>query len=125
MGKFVPYVQLPEYAGFALVKVRRMAATNGKASADGFAVDIRALRRSAGLSQQRVAELAGCSLAAVALFERGYSPDTSVVLPRIIAALREDAGRDTEPLRTNAEPGSANPSSAENRPVETAAYGTG
>jgi hypothetical protein len=48
------------------------------------------MRRGAGLSQQRVAELAHCSLAAVALFEKGYRPAESSVLPRIIAAIHDE-----------------------------------
>jgi transcriptional regulator with XRE-family HTH domain len=62
--------------------------------------DIRALRRSVGLSQQRLAEMVGCSLATVALFERGYRPHTSTVLPRIIATLTERALNDERPAVT-------------------------
>jgi transcriptional regulator with XRE-family HTH domain len=58
---------------------------------EGFgALDLRAMRRDAGLSQQRVAELAHCSIATVALLERGYRPNTSDVLPRIVDALNEE-----------------------------------
>jgi transcriptional regulator with XRE-family HTH domain len=35
---------------------------------------IRDRRKAAGLSQQRLAELAGCSLSAVYLLEKGFSP---------------------------------------------------
>jgi transcriptional regulator with XRE-family HTH domain len=55
------------------------------------------MRRAAGLSQQRLAELADCSLAAVALFERGYQPDTSAVLPRILAVLNDERPEATTP----------------------------
>ncbi len=40
----------------------------------GVDTDLRKLRRSVGFSQQQVAERAGCSIAAVALYERGYVP---------------------------------------------------
>jgi transcriptional regulator with XRE-family HTH domain len=48
---------------------------------------LREQRRAAGLSQQRVAELAGCSLTFVRVLEAGYEPVTSNVLPRIEAVL--------------------------------------
>ncbi len=50
---------------------------------------IRDRRRTLGLSQQRLAEAAGCSLSMVRLLEAGYvpSPD-SAVAARIAAALR-------------------------------------
>jgi transcriptional regulator with XRE-family HTH domain len=44
-------------------------------------------RKAAGLSQQRLAELAGCSLTFVRVLEAGYEPATSAVLPRILAVL--------------------------------------
>jgi transcriptional regulator with XRE-family HTH domain len=44
-------------------------------------------RKAAGLSQQRLAELAGCSLTFVRVLEAGYAPVTSNVLPRIEAVL--------------------------------------
>jgi transcriptional regulator with XRE-family HTH domain len=61
----------------------------------GVAIDLKGLRSAAGLSQQRVAELAGCSLAAVALYERGYRPDSSSVLPLIVEVLKAEL-RDRE-----------------------------
>ena len=48
---------------------------------------IRRRRIAAGLSQQRVAEDAGCSLSYVRLIEAGMTPTRSAVLPRIEAAL--------------------------------------
>jgi transcriptional regulator with XRE-family HTH domain len=63
--------------------------TNGKGAVGG-ETELRSMRRAAGLSQQRVAELAGCSLQAVALYERGYQPETSAVLPRIRAVLNDE-----------------------------------
>jgi transcriptional regulator with XRE-family HTH domain len=57
----------------------------------GVEADYRALRHAAGLSQQRVAELADCSLAAVALYGRGYRPERSEVLPRIAAVLNDQS----------------------------------
>lgn len=56
---------------------------NSSAASD----DIRALRRAAGLTQQETAARAGCSVAAIALFESGYRPTRSDVLPRVLAAL--------------------------------------
>jgi len=48
---------------------------------------IRQRRQAANLSRQALATVADCSLASIALFESGYSPETSTVLPRILAAL--------------------------------------
>jgi len=69
--------------------------TNGNGHT-GVAGDLRALRRTAGLSQQQLAQKAECSLAAVALFESGYQPAYSRVLPRIITTLAEALDADTE-----------------------------
>jgi len=76
---------------------------NGKAEVGG-GIDLRTLRNAAGLSQQRVAERADCSLAAVALYERGYRPSTSTVLPRILAVLNEEgaASANATPSQTSA-----------------------
>jgi transcriptional regulator with XRE-family HTH domain len=49
--------------------------------------DLRARRLAAGLSQQRLAELAGCSISFLGLLERGMTPKRSDVLPRIEKAL--------------------------------------
>ena len=56
---------------------------------------LRELRRAAGLSQQRVAELAGCSIGMIGLLERGYAPASSRVLDRVAAVLndRSPAGK--------------------------------
>ncbi len=51
---------------------------------------LRARREAAGLSQQRLAELAGCSIAAIGLYEGGYSPSRSTVLERVLAVLDEE-----------------------------------
>jgi transcriptional regulator with XRE-family HTH domain len=48
---------------------------------------LRAERRAAGLSQERLAQLAGCSVSMVRLLESGYRPESSHVLDRIAAAL--------------------------------------
>lgn len=56
-------------------------------NANGRSGGLREQRRAAGLSQQRVAELAGCSLTFVRVLEAGYAPVTSNVLPRIHAVL--------------------------------------
>ena len=51
---------------------------------------LRALRRHAGFSQQRLAELAQCSVAMVQLLEGGYEPAESRVLERIAVVLNDD-----------------------------------
>lgn len=55
--------------------------------------DLRAARRAAGLSQQELAQRAGCSIAYLRLLERGFAPDRSTVLPRIVHALDPDSER--------------------------------
>ena len=45
------------------------------------------LRRSAGLSQQELANRAACSIGMVRMIEAGAVPKRSSVLPRVIAAL--------------------------------------
>ncbi len=52
--------------------------------------NLRELRRAAGFSQQRVAELAECSINMVGLFERGYAPASSQVLGRVTAVLNAE-----------------------------------
>ena len=56
---------------------------------------IRVLRRQAGISQQRLAELAKCSVAMVQLLEGGYEPAESRVLERIASVLN-----DSDPVTT-------------------------
>lgn len=51
------------------------------------ATDLREQRLAAGLSQQRVAELAECSVQMVRVLESGMRPTTSAVLSRIEAVL--------------------------------------
>lgn len=51
---------------------------------------LRARREAAGLSQQRLAELAGCSIATIGLYEGAYSPARSTVLERVLAVLDEE-----------------------------------
>jgi transcriptional regulator with XRE-family HTH domain len=57
------------------------------------ATDLRSMRHGAGLSQLQLAQRAGCSLAAVALFESGYRPAKSAVLPRILEVLQNERDR--------------------------------
>ena len=52
-------------------------------------VDLRARRRSLGLSQEAVARTAMCSTGYVRLLEAGFAPGRSDVLPRVIAALND------------------------------------
>ena len=49
--------------------------------------ELRALRERAGVSRQRLAELAGCSFGAVTQFERGLRPSRSATLARIVGVL--------------------------------------
>lgn len=48
---------------------------------------LREQRRAAGLSQQVLAEKAGCSVSYVRVLEQGFAPDRSEVLPRVLAVL--------------------------------------
>jgi transcriptional regulator with XRE-family HTH domain len=57
--------------------------------------ELRERRTTVGLSQERLAQLAECSTASVALFERGYRPGQSAVLSRIEAVL-DAAQRDRD-----------------------------
>lgn len=73
-------------------------ATSGACSLDSMGVNatpgigpLRASRRAAGLSQQRLAELAGCSLTMIRVLESGYEPQNSDVMPRVAQVLN-DAG---------------------------------
>lgn len=69
---------------------------------------LRNLRHDAGISQQRLAQLADCSLSMVKLLERGYEPDAkSEVLARVVAALKDEAlANEKAPAATGA---SSNP----------------
>jgi transcriptional regulator with XRE-family HTH domain len=49
--------------------------------------DLKSRRLAAGMSQQRLAQLADCSVSIVGLLERGLTPKHSDVLARIDAAL--------------------------------------
>jgi transcriptional regulator with XRE-family HTH domain len=51
---------------------------------------LRERRLEAGITQQQLAERARCSIALVRLFESGYQPGHSNVLPRIVAVLESD-----------------------------------
>lgn len=57
---------------------------------------LRERREAAGLTQQALAAEARCSLAIVALYEAGYRPATSVVLPRLLAVLDEEPHNEIE-----------------------------
>ncbi|MGI8597503.1 MAG: helix-turn-helix transcriptional regulator [Thermoleophilaceae bacterium] len=72
----------------------------------------RARRVAAGLSQQRLAELAGCSVAMVRVLEGGYKPSYSDVLGRIARVL--DALQDDEDLAPH-EPGPVTASAEQGR----------
>lgn len=61
--------------------------------------NLRTERKAAGLSQQRLAELAGCSLSMVRLVEAGYQPEPSDVLDRITLALSKTEARPDTGLR--------------------------
>jgi transcriptional regulator with XRE-family HTH domain len=50
---------------------------------------LREQRKAARLSQQRLAEIAGCSISSVRLLENGYQPARGDVLNRVLAALAQ------------------------------------
>jgi transcriptional regulator with XRE-family HTH domain len=54
---------------------------------------IREQRRSAGLTQERLSALVGCSLSYVRLLEAGYRPGSSAVLDRVAAVLNDERRR--------------------------------
>lgn len=51
--------------------------------------DLRTRRKACGLTQQRLAELAPCSIQMVQALESGYRPGESVVMGRIERVLTE------------------------------------
>jgi predicted transcriptional regulator len=57
------------------------------APASETAEDLGARRRRVGISQQRLATLAGCSLASVRTYEYGYTPVASPTLARVLEVL--------------------------------------
>jgi hypothetical protein len=70
---------------------------------DGVGGLLRQQRQAAGLTRQALAEKAKCSIASVALFEGGYAPERSAVLPRLFAALKD------LPMDDDAESGTDSP----------------
>ncbi len=57
--------------------------------------DLRERRLACGLTQQRLAALAGVSIASIALYEAGYTPTRSRhVLERVLAVLDEERPAD-------------------------------
>lgn len=63
---------------------------NTKCNYPGGQLDSGALaarRKAVGLSQQKLAHLADCSVAMISLLERGYQPENSSVLGRVVAAI--------------------------------------
>ena len=54
--------------------------------------DLRAARSEAGLSREKVAWLAGCSVSYLQLLEGGFSPNGSEVRPRVERVLRDALG---------------------------------
>lgn len=83
------------------------ATVNGKPALG----QLRDLRRRAGLSQERLAHRADCSLSMVKLLERGYVPERSDVLDRIAAVLSStNEGAGAGPLAKHGDaPPRANP----------------
>jgi transcriptional regulator with XRE-family HTH domain len=53
-------------------------------------IDLREMRRAKGISQQKLAQEASCSVAMVALFERGYRPASSAIFARVVATLKRE-----------------------------------
>ena len=68
-------------------------------------VDLRGLRQARGLSQERVARLAGCSTSMVRQLERGYVPVGSAVLPRVVEALIEEGRSADNATASESSPG--------------------
>lgn len=63
---------------------------------------LRAARKAAGFSQQRVAEMAGCSVSYVRMLESGYQPEhESGVLIRIADVLNDKSPVSTPGSRDN------------------------
>lgn len=56
--------------------------------------ELRDRRKRAGLSQQALAEIAGCSVSIVRLLESGYDPPRSAVRDRLDALLPEPSSDD-------------------------------
>jgi len=54
-------------------------------------ITIRERRAALGISQQRLAELASCSLSMVRVLESGYEPESSRVRERIASVLTKHA----------------------------------
>lgn len=81
---------------------------NGNQADQASGGDLRARRRSLGLSQEEVARSADCSTGYIRLLERGFAPGHSDVLPRVIAALNDVAlGGQSEREVTTAAGGAA------------------
>jgi transcriptional regulator with XRE-family HTH domain len=59
----------------------------GTANANGQVGGLREARRTAGLSQERLARMAGCSAGYIRMLEHGFQPTDSAVLPRLFKAL--------------------------------------
>lgn len=76
---------------------------------------LRAARKAANASQQRLAERAHCSLSMVKLLERGYQPNQSDVLERITRALTalSTETRETAQALNGETPGTATPGARE------------
>jgi predicted transcriptional regulator len=64
---------------------------------------LRERRTTAGLSQERLARLARCSTASIAIFEGGYRPARSRVLHRVLAALERAERHDASPISSSHE----------------------
>jgi transcriptional regulator with XRE-family HTH domain len=73
---------------------------NAPANATSVTGPLRERRLAAGVSQRRLAELAGCSETMIRQLERGYRPGYSAVVGRIaraLAVLQDDEGAAAEP----------------------------
>jgi transcriptional regulator with XRE-family HTH domain len=86
---------------------------------------LRDLRRAAGLTQVELAHAARCSIATVALFEAGYAPERSTVLPRIIAVLNDERGRMTTAPNTREAPSTREAAAGNHGFSKTAGVGDG
>jgi transcriptional regulator with XRE-family HTH domain len=77
------------------------------ANATAIPGELRRMRKARGLSQQRLAAIAGCSLSYVRLLESGYAPASGEVLDRVLGALQDGEGRAPGPASRNHVPSTA------------------
>jgi DNA-binding transcriptional regulator YiaG len=76
--------------------------------ANAVETDFKRMRRARGLSQQKLAALAGCSLSYVRYLESGYAPASGgPVRDRVLRALKDGEGRAHGPASPSGVPSAA------------------